>query len=75
MVVLTKTNDGWAVEFELPNYEPDFQLFTAIEGASLFMTKYLNIKDESIDDAIIEMAGFDRTKAIFNSKGLLQETK
>lgn len=75
MVILVKDSGLWVVQFELPNNEPDFQQFSTIEGASLFMTKYLNVRDEAIDDAIIEMAGYDRNKAIFNDRGQLQETK
>ena len=74
MVVLTKNHEEWVVEYPYL-LERDFQQFSSIEAASAFMIKFLNVNDDSIDDAIIEMAGFDRTKAVFNDKGLLQETR
>ena len=69
MVTLTKASEHWVV-----SYDTDFQMFSTIEAAAQFLVQDFGIEDEEIDEALVEMAGFDRLKALFVN-GRLQETK
>ena len=46
----------------------------SIETAAHMMVHIFKVQDDEIDEALIEMYGHNRSKAIFNSDGYLVET-
>lgn len=66
---LIKSKDFWLLSFKGRELK-----FPTIEDASSYMMTELLIKDEDIDDAIIEMAGFDNNVAFFNDQGRFLNT-
>jgi len=71
MVNLIKNkNDMWTVS----RGDTIFPNFPSIEAAAAFMVSYFKVKDDEIDEALMEMAGLDRCRAIFNADGELEST-
>ena len=70
MVNLTKKNNTWSVSGE----GKAFDNFSSIETAAHFLMHYFKVKDEAIDDALIEMLLLGRSRAIFNADGELEST-
>lgn len=66
---LIKTKDGWRVPY-IENRESKNKNFTTIEDASDFLMKQ-GVKDEAIDDALINMAvyGLEQASVLFDDEG------
>jgi len=70
MVNLIKKNNTWSISEE----NKAFDSFSSIEDAAHFLMHYFKVKDEAIDDALIEMSILGRSIAIFNADGELDST-
>ena len=68
--LIKKANDRWKVTGE----GKVFDEITSIETAAHFMAHYFKINDDEIDEALVEMYGFNRSRAIFGADGFLIET-
>ena len=70
MVNLIKKNNIWSISGE----GKEFDNFSSIESAAHFLMHYFKVKDEVIDDALIEMLLLGRSRAIFSADGELEST-
>lgn len=68
--LVKKSDDDWTVTYLIKD-EQLFKKFSTIELAADFMVKELKVNDFQIDNALIEMAGLKRKRAIFNRSGEL----
>ncbi len=69
MANLIKTKTGWRVPY-IENRESKSKNFSSIEEAAEFLMSQ-GVKDEAIDDALINMAAYNLEQAsvLFDSKG------
>lgn len=65
---LVHKDSTWIVSFN-DNKEIKHEKFDTIELAANFMIHDLNVKDEHIDAALIEMYSLNKGRSIFNSEG------
>lgn len=69
MISLLKTNNGWVVEMNNTHSE-----YRTIEQAADFLISLGKVDDDEIDEALMQMALYDKDKALFTMDGKFKET-